>query len=135
LQVAENVAKEKARNRTIASNLAAPRSKDADAVYIDFDLEDEEDTAEELTEEQLRSLRANEILHNVWVEYSARMYSRTTSKDEFYEDNMQMALSLADKELQAQKDARKRAEVRKFQTPVLSIYNIHLTLLSSFLSK
>jgi hypothetical protein len=65
----------------------------------------------EVSEETLIAIRANEILTGVWVEMSARMYSKSTSKAQFFESNMNRALDLADKELQAEKDKEKQAEV------------------------
>lgn len=86
------------------------REQEDAALSVDFDT-DEGDPAEQLTDETLISIRANEILTNVWMEFNARMISKTTSKSEFYEINMDMATDLATKELQAMRDKEKKMEV------------------------
>lgn len=100
---------------TSSSRARTSREKEDSALSVDFDALDEEgggDSAEQLTDETLISIRANEILANVWMEFNARMISKSTSKSEFYETNMDMATALAAKELQQDRDRRKKIEVQ-----------------------
>lgn len=99
-----------------AGTAASPRRRSSReqedaALSVDFDTDDS-DPEEMLTDEALISIRANEIMANVWMEFNARMVSKTTSKSEFYENNLDMATELAAKELQAKRDKERKAEVR-----------------------
>jgi len=72
---------------------------------------DEDQAPPPETDEQKISKRSEEILKGVWKEFEARMYSKTTSKSEFYDTNRQMARDLAEKELEEAKASLVEAEV------------------------
>ena len=70
--------------------------------------EEEEETGP--TVEEKLEKRTNEILQNVWVEYDARMYAKSTSKLEFFGKNRERALALAKQEFEDEA-ARRRAAI------------------------
>lgn len=72
----------------------------------DFFNPDDEDSFEETYEMKI-SNRTEEILKSVFIEYDTRMYTKSTSRNLFYESNREMARGLAVKEYEA--DAAKRA--------------------------
>ena len=89
-----------------ASDLAVadgPRKRyDGDASLTPFWDEDNENEGK-LTDAQRITERSEEILRQVYSEFEARLYAKTTSRTEFYESNRQMAVDLATKELEEEK--------------------------------
>jgi len=81
--------------------------EDPDDPAVDFDTELDYSA----NEEQLIVKRANEILMNVWIAYDTRMYSKSTPKVEFFENNMEKARALAVKELEEERVQAKNEEV------------------------
>jgi hypothetical protein len=65
--------------------------------------EDQPPAAE--TDEQMLTRRSDEILRGVWKELEARMYTKSTSRSEFFDTNRDMARGLAEQELAASKAA------------------------------
>lgn len=59
---------------------------------------EEQDAIEELTAEDKIQRRTQAILRNVWREFETRLYSKSTSKEEFLEANKERARALAEKE-------------------------------------
>ena len=68
---------------------------------------DEESDDEEETDELRIKIRSQEILKSVWREYDTRMYTKSTSKLEFFDTNKEKALALATKEIQEENEARR----------------------------
>jgi len=68
---------------------------------------DEESDDEEETDELRIKIRSQEILKSVWREYDTRMYTKSTSKLEFFDTNKEKALALATKEIQEVNEARR----------------------------
>ena len=58
------------------------------------------------TDDQLIQKRSEEILKNVWKELDTRMYTKSTSKRVFFEQNKGMAFELAKKELEEEKSSK-----------------------------
>ena len=59
-------------------------------------------TTPKLQEKQTEALinsRAQEILSNIWAKLNARLYTKSTSKTQFYETNLELAVNLAKNEL------------------------------------
>jgi hypothetical protein len=103
----------KQRSATLGSPRARARTAADladDGLSVDFDAADM-DAA--VPDETLIGVRADEILRGVWAELNGRMMTRSTSKGEFFETNMHLALDLATKELNAQRDQQRRTEVRR----------------------
>jgi len=65
---------------------------------------DEESMEGVLTNEEIIEKRATEILTTIWGELDARMVTRFTSQNEFFDNNKPYAVELATKELQTSKD-------------------------------
>jgi hypothetical protein len=110
------------RSASLGSPRARPRTAAdlaEDALSVDFDAGDM-DVA--VPDETLIGIRADEILRGVWAELNGRMMTRSTSKGEFFETNMHLALDLATKELNAQRDQFQRTEVRHGYTDVCTSY-------------
>jgi hypothetical protein len=59
----------------------------------------DEDQDDEVTEEQKIKIRTEMILTRVWQEYDARMYTKQTTKLEFFDANAEKARTLAIAEL------------------------------------
>mmetsp|Transcript_27785 Transcript_27785/g.46674 ORF Transcript_27785/g.46674 Transcript_27785/m.46674 type:complete len:629 (+) Transcript_27785:86-1972(+) len=78
-------------------------------VNVNFDLE----LDDPFTEEKVLSIRAHEILEGIWQELDARMYSKSTSKNEFFESNMERARGLAEKELAVEKEEKQQQGLEK----------------------
>lgn len=74
-----------------------------------WDEEDDEVKAE--TVDQKLQKRANQILKNVWIEYDTRMYAKSTSKGDFFDQNRQMAMDLARKEYDEEQSKLQEKEV------------------------
>ena len=71
---------------------------------VDFD----EEMEDEETDELRIKIRSQEILANVWREYDTRMYTKSTSKNDFFEVNKERALALATKEIAEENEKRKQ---------------------------
>jgi hypothetical protein len=71
---------------------------------VSFDEEGEE--VDEVTEEMLIKIRTQEILANVWREYDTRMYTKSTTKAEFFDTNKATATELATKEIIAEREKK-----------------------------
>lgn len=65
------------------------------------------------TIEQRLERRCQEILQNVWKEYDVRMYTKSTSKREFFEMNHERAFALARKELEDEREEKRRVVAEK----------------------
>lgn len=71
------------------------------------------------TRDTLINRRSEEILKNVWAEYDTRMYTKFSSKVEFFEANKEQAIELATKEIdeeirltkEREKDALERKDI------------------------
>jgi len=74
---------------------------------------DEESEEEEETDELRIKIRSQEILASVWREYDTRMYTKSTSKLEFFDTNKEKALALATKEIQEENEARRLKAIEK----------------------
>lgn len=89
-----------------ASDLAVadgPRKRvDGDASITPF-WDEDDDSEGKLTDAQRISERSEEILRQVYSEFEARLYAKTTSRTEFFESNRQMAIDLATEELAMEK--------------------------------
>lgn len=95
--------------------------EDPDDPAVDFDTELDYSA----NQEQLLVKRANEILMNVWIAYDTRMYSKSTPKVEFFENNMEKARALAVKELEEERIQAKSEEVSSAVLDlVLCVYTI-----------
>jgi hypothetical protein len=64
------------------------------------------------TKQQAITRRTDEILRYVWNEYDARMFTKSTSKYEFYEKNKEKALALATAEVEDQIRKKEEEQVR-----------------------
>lgn len=71
---------------------------------------DEELDIRVVTDEYKISNRSQEILQSVWAEFDARMYTKSTSKLEFFDKNRPMAMELATKEFEDER-AKAQAEL------------------------
>ena len=58
---------------------------------------------EEVTDAQVLEDRIEKILHEVYMEYNARLYIRHTSKKRFYDDNREMARQVALEEIMTER--------------------------------
>lgn len=74
---------------------------------------DEENEEEEETDELRIRIRSQEILASVWREYDTRMYTKSTSKLEFFDTNKDRALALATKEIQEENEVRRLQAIEK----------------------
>jgi hypothetical protein len=75
--------------------------------------DEEEEEEEGPTYEEKLEVRTKEILQNVWVEFDARMYARSTSKLEFFNKNREKACALATAEFEAERSRRSEAMAAK----------------------
>jgi hypothetical protein len=67
--------------------------------------------ADELSEEDKIKGRTEDILKNVWREFETRLYSKSTSKVEFFDANREKARTLAEKEFGEDRVRRRQALV------------------------
>lgn len=81
---------------------------------------DDKEGYEPETVEQMIKRRADEIIKNVWIEYDTRMYTKSSSKLEFYEANIEKARELAEKEVEEQLLLQKKKEVSNVRVKLLS---------------
>ena len=79
---------------------------------VDFD----EDGEEEETDELRIKIRTQEILVNVWREYDTRMYTKSTSKNDFFETNKERAIALATQEIMEENELRKQKAIGNTNT-------------------
>ena len=119
---AEEERKEKgatARQRMEASSATPGQSTDLSQTAEDWGaasitpIWDEEEEEEGPTYEEKLEVRTKEILQNVWVEYDARMYAKSTSKLEFFNKNREKAGALATAEFEAERARRSEAVAAK----------------------
>ena len=66
----------------------------------------DEDQDEVVTEEQKIVFRTEAILRNVWMEYDARMFTKQTTKMEFFGANQEKARALAIAEIEEEKKVK-----------------------------
>ena len=59
-----------------------------------------------VTEEQRIVFRTEAILRNVWMEYDARMFTKQTTKMEFFGANQEKARALAIAEIEEEKKVK-----------------------------
>ena len=82
------------------------RSNRPESAMVTLDDEDsitpgwDEDQDEIVSEEQMVKFRVEAILTRVWQEYDARMYTKQTTKMEFFDANYEKAKGLALKEIE-----------------------------------
>jgi hypothetical protein len=78
---------------------------------------DEEDEEEEPSDEEKIEERARDILQSVWREMDARMYTKSTTKLEFFGTNREMAMDLARTELKEEQvrevEAQREEETKR----------------------
>eukprot|EP01039_Chlorochromonas_danica_P001791 gene1789-1957_t len=86
----------------------------SDGTAIDFDA----DSDSELSEEDLVRQRGEEILHNIWREYNVRMYTKSTSKQFFFDKNREQAHALAAKEIAEERAQKAARDLEKEATKV-----------------
>jgi hypothetical protein len=86
------------------------------------------DMEQEQTEEMLINIRTQEILISVWTEMDTRMYTKSTSRKQFFDENLERANKLATKEVLEQREVEKTNNVRNKYTYIhIYIYTyIHL---------
>eukprot|EP01038_Epipyxis_sp_PR26KG_P012491 gene12491-16757_t len=65
------------------------------------------------SDEELLMTRTKEILQSVWIEYDMRMFTKSTSKKEFFANNMEKAKELATQELQVKKEKDVQIQLEK----------------------
>ena len=83
---------------------------------------DEEMEEEGPTYQERIKTRTEEILQNVWKEYNVRMYTKSTSKSEFFDNNRRKAITLALSEFADEKAARKSTvESKQAQQRMLTL--------------
>jgi hypothetical protein len=118
---AEEERKEKEAAAMVGSRMeATPRqstglshtAEDWGAASITPTWDDDEEEKGPTYEEKLE-VRTKEILQNVWVEFDARMYARSTSKLEFFNKNREKACALAKAEFEAERSRRSEAVATK----------------------
>lgn len=106
------------------SNLSRVVDRDyragSSSVAVDMDIEE----VEEITFEKQVKMRAEEILRIVWNEYDMRMFTKSSSKLEFYEANYEMAKDLAEKEIEAELKRKEEKEVIALFASIFYHYNI-----------
>jgi len=83
---------------------------------------DEESMEGVLTNEEIIEKRATEILTTIWGELDARMVTRFTSQNEFFDNNKPYAVELATKELQTSKDNMIQKIVSRYRY-IFQVYN------------
>jgi hypothetical protein len=103
------------KNSNQATDLATtgPRKQyDGDASITPF--WDEDDENEGLPSEKERiEIRTDEILRQVYSEFEARLYAKSTSRTEFFESNREMAKNLAIEEIEESKKASVETDEEK----------------------
>eukprot|EP01036_Dinobryon_divergens_P027893 gene27893-36747_t len=82
-------------------------------VSLSKDVDFDEEGDEEETDELRIKIRTQEILTNVWREYDTRMYTKSTSKNDFFETNKERAMALATKEIMEENEQRKQKAIEK----------------------
>ena len=88
-----------------ATDLAESRPRkasDGDASITPFWDEDDADEGRLSDTERIKE-RSEEILRQVYAEFEARLYAKTTSRTEFFESNREQAIELATKELEEER--------------------------------
>ncbi len=113
--------------------LSLERSQDVATGIVRVDDEDasitpgwDEDQDDIVTEEAKIKIRTEMILTRVWQEYDARMYTKQTTKMEFFDANSEKAKVLAIKELEEEKVKKLQELVSsKFQSFIFSLFNIY----------
>jgi len=83
------------------------RNKELKERQIEFGEEVEDDIFPKETEDAALERRTQEILQTVWREYDTRMYTKSTSKHEFFDMNREQARTLAKQEFQDKKAQKK----------------------------
>lgn len=86
-----------------AGSLVRSRGKRQSGVELEEEAEDEDEETDELRVK----VRAQEILAAVWREYDTRMYTKSTSKNEFFDVNKEKAFALATKEIAEENEKRR----------------------------
>merc|ERR1711998_165738 len=71
---------------------------------------DEDQDELPMTEEQKINFRAEAILKTVWSEYDARMITKQTSRNEFYDINREKAVELARKEINEENESKEKTK-------------------------
>lgn len=106
--------------------LSLERSQDVTTGLVLVDDEDasitpgwDEDQDDIVTDEAKIKIRTEMILTRVWQEYDARMYTKQTTKMEFFDANTEKAKVLAIKELEEEKEKKLKELVSSQLKPFL----------------